>query len=199
MPIPDLKFICSVARVQDGPEQALPEFAFIGRSNVGKSSLINMLAGRRNLAKTSASPGKTRTINYFLDEKAGFYLVDLPGYGYAKLSKTERAKLEQIIGSYIRGSRNLQQLFILIDSRHEPLRQDIEFIEWILNTGRPFTLLFTKADKLPRSSQSSILSGYRKKFSRILPGCEPAMILTSSESRLGREELIKMLYSGSTI
>jgi len=186
----NLKYISSIVHPKDGPQTGLPEFAFIGRSNVGKSSLINMLAGRKNLAKISSSPGKTRTINHFLEEDLMFYLVDLPGYGYAKLSKEEKAKLEQIIERYIRKSRTLKCTFVLIDSRHDPLRQDIEFMNWMIREEKPFVMLFTKTDKLSRVEQKNMQSKYLKGLQDVIAGFEPLMILTSATTRLGREEII---------
>jgi len=189
----NLKFISSMVHPKDGPQTGLPEFAFIGRSNVGKSSLINMLAGRKNLAKISSNPGKTRTINHFLEEDLLFYLVDLPGYGYAKLSKTEKAKLEQIITAYILKSRALRCTFVLIDSRHDPLKQDAEFMNWMIRNDKPFVILFTKTDKLSQSGQRNLQANYVKRIQGFIPGFVPEMISTSSTTRLGREEIIALV------
>jgi len=189
----NLKYISSIIHPDDGPKTGLPEFAFIGRSNVGKSSLINMLAGRKDLAKISSSPGKTRTINHFLEEELMFYLVDLPGYGYAKLSKAEKTKLEQIITAYIRKSRALKYTFVLIDSRHDPLKRDIEFLTWMIRNEKPFVIVFTKTDKLSRSSQKNLQSRYLKNIQDRIPGFIPRMITTSSTTKLGKEEILKLI------
>lgn len=195
----NLNFVSSVVHPKDGPAGGLPEFAVIGRSNVGKSSLINMLAGRKNLAKTSANPGKTRTINYYQEKDLGFYLVDLPGYGYAKLSKPEKAALERIIGGYISASRSLRCTLVLIDSRHEPLKQDLEFMEFMIASQKRFVIVFTKADKIPRSGQGRIKAMYLKRLQGIMPGFSPEVILTSSVSRMGKSELFEFLRTESSI
>lgn len=188
-----LKYISSTVHPRNGPQDGLPEFAFIGRSNVGKSSLINMLAGRRNLAKISSNPGKTRTINHYLEEEMKFYLVDLPGYGYAKLSKDEKAKLEQIISNYILNSRALRCTFVLIDSRHEPLRQDADFMQWLIRNGQPFIVLFTKTDKLSSNARKQLKTNYIKGIMKMIPGFEPEVIVTSSETRQGKDEIIEQI------
>jgi len=189
----NLKYISSIVHPKDGPGTGLPEFAFIGRSNVGKSSLINMLAGRKNLARISSNPGKTRTINHFLEEDLLFYLVDLPGYGYAKLSKEEKAKLQQIIRTYILKSQALRCTFVLIDSRHKPLKQDAEFMTWMIRNGKPFVILFTKTDKLSKTEQKTLQSGYIKGVQSFIPRFMPEMITTSSTTRQGREEIIALV------
>jgi len=188
-----LKYISSTVHPRQGPQDGLPEFAFIGRSNVGKSSLINMLAGRRNLAKISSNPGKTRTINHYLEEVMRFYLVDLPGYGYARLSKDEKAKLERIINDYILKSQYLMCTFVLIDARHEPLRQDAEFMQWMIRNSQPFIVLFTKTDKLSVNERKSLKARYVKGVMKMIPGFEPKMIVTSSETRQGKEEIIQQI------
>jgi GTP-binding protein len=189
----NLIYISSCVHPKDGPQTGLPEFAFIGRSNVGKSSLINMLAGRKNLAKISSSPGKTRTINHFLETEQNFYLVDLPGYGYARLSKDEKAKLEPIISNYILKSRALQCTFILIDSRHEPLRADAEFMNWMIGNEKPFVILFTKTDKLKKAEQKKLQPEYIKGMQKFIPGFSAEMITTSATSRAGKEEIADLL------
>ncbi|MEI8005622.1 MAG: ribosome biogenesis GTP-binding protein YihA/YsxC [Bacteroidota bacterium] len=188
-----LKYISSTVHPKHGPQDGLPEFAFIGRSNVGKSSLINMLAGRRSLAKISSNPGKTRTINHYLEEEMKFYLVDLPGYGYAKLSKSEKAKLEQIIGDYILNSQSLRCTFVLIDSRHEPLRQDADFMQWLIRNGQPFIVLFTKTDKLASNARKQLKANYIKGIMKMIPGFEPEVIVTSAETRQGKDEIIEQI------
>ena len=189
----NLKFISSVVNPKDGPSNGLPEFAFIGRSNVGKSSLINMIAGRRSLAKTSSSPGKTRTINHYLEEEMRYYIVDLPGYGYAKLSKVEKAKLEPIINTYILKSPALRCTFVLIDARHEPLKQDADFMSWMIRNDRPFVILFTKTDKLSNAEQRNLQPKYVKGIQRFIPRFVPEMITTSSTTRQGREEIESLI------
>ena len=154
MEITSAEFIISNASVDKCPESNLPEYAFIGRSNVGKSSFINMLARNNKLAKTSATPGKTLLINHFLVNKE-WYLVDLPGYGYAKRNKKEQDKLKTIISSYILRRQQMTNLFLLIDSRHEPQKIDLEFMEWLGENGVPFSIVFTKADKLSGSKLKS--------------------------------------------
>jgi GTP-binding protein len=156
---------------------------------VGKSSLINMLAGRKSLAKTSSSPGKTRTINHYLEEEMLFYLVDLPGYGYARLSKVEKAKLEQIINAYIMKSQALRCTFILVDARHEALRQDAEFMSWMIRNDQPFVILFTKTDKLSKAERKNLESNYLKGMQAYIPRFMPDMIVTSAETRQGKQEI----------
>ncbi len=184
-------FIISSTTWTKCPEPTMPEYAMIGRSNVGKSSLINMITGRRKLAKISGTPGKTITINHFKinDE---WYLVDLPGYGYARRSKTERAKWEKMIKGYILNRENLLTLFTLIDVRHEPQKNDMEFIEWLGISKIPFVMIFTKADKLTRNQLESNLAAYKK---QMLNSWEelPPMIVTSSETGLGKDEFLKYI------
>jgi GTP-binding protein len=184
-------YITSSVRVDQCPEPDKPEYAFIGRSNVGKSSLINMLTGRKKLAKVSGSPGKTITINHFLIDD-NWYLVDLPGYGYAKRSKSERAKWEKMIRSYLVKRTNLMSVFLLIDIRHEPQSNDLEFMEWLAVSQIPFTILFTKADKLSRVKADSNIRSYQK---RLLNDWEslPGMILTSAVKGNGKDELLNYI------
>ncbi len=189
----DLKFISSVIHPKDGPQTGLPEFAFIGRSNVGKSSLINMLAGRRSLAKISSHPGKTRTINHYLEEERMFYLVDLPGYGFAKLSKDERAKIEQVIRNYINNSRALYCTFILVDARHDPLKQDMEFLTWMIENEKQFVILFTKTDKLSSNEKRNLQAKYTKGIQSFMPGFIPQIIPTSSITGLGKDEIMELV------
>lgn len=188
MNVKSAEFVCSNTRTDKLPEPNLPEYAFIGRSNVGKSSLINALTNKKSLAKTSQTPGKTRLINHFIinDE---WYLVDLPGYGYAKTSRTNRTDWEKFIRKYLRVRENLQCLFVLVDSRHEPLKIDLEFCQWLGESGIPFLLIFTKADK-----QSNLKSTQNiAKFSKaLLEWFEevPQTFLTSSETQAGCEEIL---------
>ena len=181
-------FICSNTKVDKLPAANLPEYAFIGRSNVGKSSLINALTGHRHLAKTSQTPGKTQLINHFLINGA-WYLVDLPGYGFAKTSKTNRVAWEKFIRRYLSVRENLQCVFVLIDSRHEPQRNDMDFCCWLGEKGVPFMLVFTKTDKL---SMAKATSHVDKFCQALLEWFEetPPYFMTSAETRLGCEQLL---------
>ena len=152
MEITSAEFKISNTRIDKCPQDGLPEYAFIGRSNVGKSSLINMLTRKPKLAMTSSTPGKTLLINHFLINKQ-WYLVDLPGYGYAKRGKKQQEKIQQIIEDYVLDREALTCLFVLVDSRHEPQKIDLEFIEWLGENGVPFAIIFTKADKLNITQQ----------------------------------------------
>lgn len=191
MAINTAKFILSNTDFKKCPKQDRPEYAFIGRSNVGKSSLINMLTNQKSLAKVSGRPGKTLLINHFVINDA-WYLVDLPGYGYAKISKSIGAKLNGVIRSYIQGRENLTCLFVLIDSRHEPQKPDVEFMQWLGEQGIPFKIIFTKADKLTKSMLYRNLEVYKK---ALLEDWEelPGFFITSAESRLGKEELVNFI------
>ena len=170
------------------PAPDMPEYAFIGRSNVGKSSLINMLTNNRNLAKTSSKPGKTQTINHFLMNKS-WYLVDLPGYGFAKTSKTNREKWQKMISDYLLHRENLQLVFVLADSRLEPQQIDVDFINNLGENGIPFAIIFTKADKI---SSGKAMSNIQKMKNRLLETWEslPPMIKSSSLSGLGKEKIL---------
>lgn len=170
------------------PEGGLPEYAFIGRSNVGKSSLINMLTGRRQLAMTSQKPGKTQLINHFIINDS-WYLVDLPGYGYARRSRENREQLRRMIETYILGREQLTCLFVLLDCRHEAQRIDLEFMEWLGQNGVPFAIIFTKTDKISRSRLQENLVAYRE---RMLETWEelPPIMTSSSEKQEGREEIL---------
>ena len=185
------RFVISNSDVKKCPVDGKPEYAFIGRSNVGKSSLINMLTGHRKLAMTSATPGKTLLINHFIvnDE---WYLVDLPGYGYSKRSKTQNEQLEHIISSYVLEREAMTLLFVLVDSRHEPQKIDIEFFQWLGENGVPFSIIFTKADKLTKTALSSNIAAYKK---RLLEDWEelPPVFITSSETGLGREDVLQYI------
>ncbi len=189
--IKSARFVISNTDVKKCPNDGKPEYAFIGRSNVGKSSLINMLTGRSKLAMTSATPGKTLLINHFIvnDE---WYLVDLPGYGYSKRSKTQNEQLERIISSYILDREAMTLLFVLIDSRHEPQKIDLEFFQWLGENGVPFSIIFTKADKLTKSVLASNIASYKK---RLLEDWEelPPVFITSSETALGRDEVLQYI------
>lgn len=182
------RFEISNTDVNKCPAGERHEYAFIGRSNVGKSSLINMLTGRRSLAMTSSTPGKTMLINHFLINDS-WYIVDLPGYGYAARSKTDRERLEKIIKSYILGREQMTNLFLLIDSRHEPQKIDLEFMRWLGENGVPFSIVFTKADKQGREAVKAKVAAY---CTRLLEEWEelPPVFVTSSEDGRGREELL---------
>ncbi|MCF0201879.1 MAG: YihA family ribosome biogenesis GTP-binding protein [Bacteroidaceae bacterium] len=182
------EFTLSSPRESLCPKDNKPEFAFIGRSNVGKSSLINMLTNRKGLAKTSATPGKTLLINHFIINKQ-WYLVDLPGYGFAKRSKSVLQKLEQMISGYILQREQLVNLFVLVDIRLEPQKIDLEFIEWLGQSGVPFSIVFTKADKLSNSKVNTNVEAYKK---TLLETWEelPPIFVTSAEKKTGRDELL---------
>ena len=188
MLIKSAEFVVSNSRVEKCPTTGLPEYAFIGRSNVGKSSLINMLTGRKGLAMTSQKPGKTQLINHFIINKE-WHLVDLPGYGYARLSKDGRDGLRRMIEDYVLERRELVCLFVRLDARLEPQKIDLEFIEWLGEESVPFALVFTKADKLSKGKLSANISAYKD---RLLEGWEelPPLFITSSEERTGRDELL---------
>ena len=175
------------------PEDKVPEIAFAGRSNVGKSSLLNLLTNRKSLARVSGAPGKTRTINFYRinDE---FRIVDLPGYGYAKISKKEQEKLQQIISSYILCREQMTNLFVLVDSRHEPQKIDMEFIEWLGENGIPFSIVFTKADKSKPTKLKANIDAYLKALKEQWEELPPYFI-TSSENKTGRTELLNYIES----
>ncbi|MBQ6277651.1 MAG: YihA family ribosome biogenesis GTP-binding protein [Bacteroidales bacterium] len=165
-----------------------PEFAFIGRSNVGKSSLINMLTSNSKLAKTSASPGKTQKINHFVINNQ-WYLVDLPGYGYAKVSKSQRAVFKKMIDDYILNRQNLVNLFVLIDCRHEPQDIDVEFINWLGESRVPFAIIFTKADKIGPNVLKANVEAYKEHLLQMWETL-PDMLVSSAVSKMGQEEIL---------
>lgn len=193
MDITSAEFVVSNSRADMCPQTHLPEYAFIGRSNVGKSSLINMLTNHKGLAMTSARPGKTMLINHFLINKS-WYLVDLPGYGYAKRDQKSQEQIRQIIESYILRREQMTCLFLLIDSRLEPQRIDLEFIEWLGENGIPFALVFTKADKLGTGKLKTNVQAYLEKLTEQWEELPPHFI-TSSEDRTGRQELLGYIDS----
>jgi len=168
-----------------------PEFAFIGRSNVGKSSLINMLTSNSKLAKTSASPGKTQKINHFVINNQ-WYLVDLPGYGYAKVSKNQRAVFRKMIDDYILNRQNLVNLFVLIDCRHEPQEIDVEFINWLGESRVPFTIIFTKADKIGPNVLKAKVEAYKEHLLQMWETL-PDMLVSSAVSKMGQEEILNYI------
>lgn len=173
------------------PEGAMKEYAFIGRSNVGKSSLLNMLVSKKGLAKTSGTPGKTQLINYFKVNDA-WYMVDLPGYGYAKVSKKVRSTFHKMITNYITKRENLVNLFVLVDSRHEPQKIDLEFMEFLGVEGIPFSIVFTKIDKMSSTQLQKNLKAYRNKMLKQWEEM-PKTFITSSESGVGRDELLNYI------
>ena len=188
MHIKSAKFVISNTDVRKCPEGNLPEYAFIGRSNVGKSSLINMLTNHKGLAMTSSTPGKTLLINHFLINEE-WYLVDLPGYGFAQRGMAQREQLRQIIESYILGREQLVCLFVLIDCRHPAQQIDLEFMEWLGENGVPFTIIFTKTDKIGRGRLKENIKAYQE---AMLGTWEelPPMMCSSSENKEGREEIL---------
>ncbi|MDR1368567.1 MAG: ribosome biogenesis GTP-binding protein YihA/YsxC [Dysgonamonadaceae bacterium] len=191
MNIRTAEFVISNTEVMKCPQDGRPEYAFIGRSNVGKSSLINMLTGRKGLAMTSSTPGKTQLINHFIinDE---WYLVDLPGYGYAQRGKKGREKIEEIIRLYIERRDSLTCLFVLIDSRHEAQQIDLEFMEYLGENGIPFSIIFTKTDKISNSRLNENVEKYK---AGLLETWEelPPVFFTSSEHKKGRDEVLNYI------
>ena len=197
MEIQNAEFITSSTTEKQCPKPDKPEYAFIGRSNVGKSSLVNMLTNRKKLAKISTSPGKTITMNHFLINKE-WYLVDLPGFGYAKRSKTERVKWEKMIRNYLLTRPNLLNVFLLVDFRIEPQKIDLEFMEWLATSQIPFVIIFTKADKVSIAKTDISLERYKN---TLLERWEeiPPLIVTSSQTALGKDELLAYIEKTNKI
>ena len=191
MQINKAQFVCSSERLSQLPKDSLPEFAFIGRSNVGKSSLVNMLTGRSGLAKVSGTPGKTRLINHFRINDS-WYLVDLPGYGYARTSKTQRDEFAKIITDYVLRCERMHFLFVLVDSRLEPQKIDLRFIEMLGENGIPFAIIFTKADKLSKTQQQKSVERFRTALAEQWEELPP-MFVSSSEKGTGREEILAFI------
>ena len=191
MEIKQAAFVVSNTQVAKCPTHKLPEYAFIGRSNVGKSSLINMLTNHKGLAKTSSKPGKTQLINHFLINKE-WYLVDLPGYGYAKVSKQSKKTFQQFITDYFKKRRELVNAFVLVDIRHEPQKIDLEFMQWLGENAIPFAIVFTKADKLTEKQIQEHVTSYSE---ILLQQWEemPPYFITYSENRLGKEDLLSYI------
>lgn len=191
MKIKDASYVISSPSVDKTPKPDKPEFAFIGRSNVGKSSLINMLCGRENLAKTSSSPGKTKLINHFI-VNSEWYLVDLPGYGYAKISQSERKKWEKMIEDYLRKRENLLNVFILIDSRHLPQKIDLQFVNQLGEWQIPFTLVFTKSDK----EKPGVVDRHIKAFLNAMRETWqflPQHFVTSATKKQGKDDILALI------
>lgn len=190
MNINSATFKCSSSKSDQCPQDGIPEFAFIGRSNVGKSSLINMLTGNKNLAKVSGTPGKTRLINHFLINNE-WYLVDLPGYGYARVSKTERSGFSKLILDYI-ANRPMVCLFVLVDSRLEPQKIDLEFINLLGHNSVPFALIFTKTDKQSANKTDSTIARYKRVLKESWDELPP-MLVSSSENKTGRDDILNFI------
>ena len=193
MIIKDAHFVCSNTKFDKLPKDNIPEYAFIGRSNVGKSSLINALVQRKGLAKTSSTPGKTISINHFMVNNQ-WYLVDLPGYGYAQRSKKSREEWRVMLANYISRRRNLLYTFVLVDSRIEPQNSDIGFMEWLGENQVPFCIVFTKADKLSKTELTTNVEAYKKRLREDWEELPP-LFVTSSETRQGREEILDFMNS----
>ena len=193
MEITSAKFVISNTQLDKCPQDGKPEYAFIGRSNVGKSSLINMLTKNKKLAMTSSTPGKTLLINHFLINEQ-WYLVDLPGYGYAQRGKKQQEKITQIIENYILEREQMTCLFVLLDCRHEPQKIDLEFMEWLGENGIPFAIVFNKTDKLSGGTLKFSVENYKQRLSEQWEELPP-IFTTSSEKGLGRKELLD--YIGS--
>ena len=191
MEIKEARFIVSNSKVEKCPAPDRPEYAFIGRSNVGKSSLINMLTNKKALAKISGKPGKTRLINHFLINEE-WYLVDLPGYGYANVPKKERLKWEQFLKKYIVKRENLYCLFVLIDSRHPAQQVDLKFMEWLGISEIPFSIIFTKTDKLKPEELETNLKAYEEKLFETWETM-PGYFISSSETTAGKNEILEYI------
>lgn len=191
MVIKSAEYLISNVDWQKCPKPDMPEYAFIGRSNVGKSSLINMLANREKLAKTSGTPGKTQLINHFLINNA-WYIVDLPGYGFAKVSQSQRRSWEQMIENYLRKRENLVNVFVLIDSRHTPQKIDLDFLSQLGKWNIPFNIVFTKADKNTQAETSKNVKNFLNKMRETWQFL-PAHFVTSTVKKSGREEILNLI------
>ena len=196
MKIKTAEFIISNSEVDKCPKDILPEYAFIGRSNVGKSSLINMITNHKNLAKTSGKPGKTQLINHFIINK-NWFLVDLPGYGYARVSKTAKKKFQKFITNYFEKRQQLVSAFVLVDIRHEPQKIDLEFMQWMGEHQIPFSIVFTKADKLkPKAIERNV-----KDYEKIMLNTweeMPQHFITSSSKSIGRDDILQYIDETNT-
>ena len=191
MLIKSANFVKSSSKWQECPEPNIAEYAFIGRSNVGKSSLINAMMNKKDLAKTSQTPGKTQLINHFLVNEE-WYLTDLPGYGYAKVSKSQRKDFEKLITNYILNRKNLVNLFTLVDIRHTPQKIDLEFMEWCAESGIPFSIIFTKADKLKPNAVTQNVETYQQKLLETWVEL-PELYITSAERKEGGENILNFI------
>lgn len=191
MVIKTAEFVKSSQKWQDCPEPTLPEYAFIGRSNVGKSSLINAMMNHKDLAKTSQTPGKTQLINHFLVNE-NWFLTDLPGYGYARVSKSLRKDFEKLITNYILNRQNLVNLFVLIDVRHTPQKIDLEFMQWCGESNIPFSIVFTKADKLKAGGADRNVEAYKTELLKTWEDL-PNIYVTSAEKKTGTDDILKFI------
>jgi len=189
MRVKSAQFIISNTDVKKCPQSPLPEYAFIGRSNVGKSSLINSICNKKNLAKTSSRPGKTQLINHFLINK-NWHLVDLPGYGYARVSKTQKKVFQGFITNYFKNRKQLVSAFLLVDIRHDPQAIDLRFMHWLGENGIPFSIVFTKADKLKPNAIERNISNYKKEMLATAWEALPPIFVTSSLHRSGGNEIL---------
>ena len=196
MKIKSADFVISNTDIDKCPKERIPEYAFIGRSNVGKSSLINMLTGRKSLAKTSGKPGKTQLINHFKIND-NWFLVDLPGYGYAKVSKKNRSIFAKFIYEYLEKRENLICTFVLVDSRHEPQKIDMLFMEWLGQNQIPFVIVFTKMDKLSSSQLNKNITKYKTEMLKLWEDI-PQTFRSSAESGLGKSEILKFIEHTNT-
>ncbi len=198
MEIQNAKYVVSNVDVDKCPDTDSPEYAFIGRSNVGRSSLINMLTRSKGLAKTSQTPGKTLLINHFAINNGEWNIVDLPGYGYAARGKSQREEIQRIIQSYILGRKQLTSLFVLIDVRHKPQPVDVNFMRWLGNNGVPFAIVFTKSDKLSKTAAQANIERYKLELLKEWETLPPIFV-TSSEKKSGRDELLEYIDSVNRI
>ena len=196
MKIKSADFVISNTEIDKCPKEHIPEYAFIGRSNVGKSSLINMLTGHKSLAKTSGKPGKTKLINHFKIND-NWFLVDLPGYGYAKVSKKNRSIFAKFIYEYLEKRENLICTFVLVDSRHEPQKIDMLFMEWLGQNQIPFVIVFTKMDKLSSSQLNKNITKYKTEMLKTWEDI-PQTFRSSAESGLGKSEILKFIEQTNT-
>ncbi|MFC2107718.1 ribosome biogenesis GTP-binding protein YihA/YsxC [Bacteroidota bacterium] len=190
-------FLKSSPGIKDCPEKRLPEYSFIGRSNVGKSSLINLLVGNKRLAKISSTPGKTRLVNYFIINE-DWYLVDLPGYGYAKSSKKSREKWGKMIHEYLLKRNTLVYTFILVDSRHKPQEIDMDFINWVGGSELPFVLVFTKCDKLSKTELNKNIKAYHDYLYKYWQEL-PMMFYTSTKDKRGKEDILEFIEKNNSM
>ncbi|MEC5126783.1 ribosome biogenesis GTP-binding protein YihA/YsxC [Verrucomicrobiales bacterium BCK34] len=191
MKITSATFHTSAAGLEACPPSELPEFAFIGRSNVGKSSLLNMLCNHKGLAKVSQKPGHTRLINFFVVNKE-WALVDLPGYGYAKAAKAERYRFNDFVADYLESREELSHVFVLIDSRHSPMKNDLDFVSWLVEVGVPFSLVFTKSDKLKKGKIEKNRQAFLEAMKEFSEG-EPPTFITSAANNDGRNDVLRFI------
>ncbi len=191
MEIRQAEFLLSATKLEECPQSDLPEICFAGRSNVGKSSLINYLTNRKKLARISNTPGKTQQLNYYVINSGEYHLVDLPGYGYAKVSMKERALWSKEIQRYLLERQNIKMIFQLVDCRHEPTEKDEEFMYWLAEHQRPFSVILTKMDKLSKNKQQQSLARLKRIHKEM--NIEVPIIISSSETRTGREEILRLI------